>query len=185
VAGSSRRWSRVLITLLLAVATVVVGSAFISNSHPRIKVAKEVATWRWGNVCDGNVSIRKGPLKPPLIAWASWSRDNGGKIIDCSITYSDSRHWEWWDICRATAHEFGHLEGWTAKPGHEFVWRDRHGLHHDFGHSRKRSSLMWPWTLEPYGPCGRDHDHPRRGRSALQFQRRASSPRTAAGSSRK
>lgn len=108
----------------------------------RLDVARQVAVWRWGNVCDGRVTVFNAPLRD-YIAVATWNRPHR----DCTITYTTRRHWQWWDLCRATVHEYGHLALGLGNRAH----------------SPNPSSVMFAWTIEPWRPCGPDHNHPRFG----------------------
>lgn len=132
-----------MLALLLAQTT--------APGRTRLQAAEAVARWRWGNVCDGQVTVFNRPLKD-YIAIATWNRPHR----DCTITYSTTYPWAWWSLCAATAHEYGHLAGYRSR--HPYV--DDRGRA-DWMHSRFSGSLMFPFTWKPYGPCGPDHNHPR------------------------
>lgn len=122
----------------LPVCLVLVLLVFaLAGAETRLQAAEGVAHWRWGPVCAGQVDVFNRPLKPPLIAIATWNHG----FTDCEVTYTTRRRWHWWDLCRATVHEWGHLAG--------------------RGHSRNPRAVMFEWTLEPWWPCGPDHAHPR------------------------
>lgn len=129
----------------MIVLTMYVGAGMADT---RLDAARDVAVWRWGNVCGGQVKVDNAPLMDDYIAWSSWGHvtvDGKRQVGDCEITYDSNHDWEWWDLCRATAHEYGHFaldEGNAA-------------------HSSNPSSIMFGWTLEPWYFCGPDHMHPR------------------------
>lgn len=122
--------------LALIFLLVMCGQAVAES---RLQVAREVAEWRWGNVCNGQVAVFNRPLKD-YIAVATWNRPQR----DCTITYTTRRRWQWWDLCRATVHEYGHLALGLG----------------DSAHSDNPLSVMFPYTRRPYPPCGPDHKHP-------------------------
>lgn len=122
---------------LLVVLTLTAAAAASSRLH----AAQEVARWRWGNVCGGQVTVFNRPLVN-YIALATWNRSSAGPS-DCTITYTTRRHWAFWDLCSATVHEYGHLALGLG----------------DAAHSSNPFSIMYPWTWRPYPPCGKDHKH--------------------------
>lgn len=129
---------RLAIAALVAVAFLAVLSvSWPAGGEPRIRVAREVAEWRWGRVCHGQpVHIYNRPLKK-YIAIAVWDKGR----TNCAVTYSTTYPWAWWSLCRATVHEWGHLAGAHHVPN--------------------PLAVMFPYTLEPWRPCGPDHNHPR------------------------
>lgn len=53
--------------------------------------------------------------------------------------------------CHVLVHEVGHLAGWTAAPGDEYLWRRPDGSYYaDAGHSRRWRHIMWPATEGAY-----------------------------------
>lgn len=138
---------RLTIALLASAAFL----ALLTAAWPlsRIHVAREVAVWRWGNLCDGHVAILNEPLRPPLLDWTT----------GCTIRLNSQHNFAWWDLCYVVTHAYGHVAGYRARR----PYIDEHGKP-DIAHSRDPRSLMFPYVWRPYPPCGPDHNHPRFGR---------------------
>jgi hypothetical protein len=95
------------------------------------------------------VPIMRGPMPNP--AWGAYAHREGdfAPFTDCYIVVRD-QSWTTEVLCRVIAHEFGHLAGYRAPEGQEYVSPD--GVP-DYDHARDPGNLMNPFTLPPWPPC--------------------------------
>lgn len=137
--------------LTLCLLAVCVPSA---HAHPyQLGDIRAVAAERWGaTICGtsiGRIPIRFVALQGPVLAVA-WKVD-GSPNTRCEV-HVDKRPWRAAKLCRVIVHEFGHLAGWMAAPGEEFV--DGSGRV-DPEHHRSRWHLMSAGLIPFWRPCAR------------------------------
>jgi hypothetical protein len=154
---------RLRVVAVLAVS-IAAGGWLVANLQPlhrapagldRVVAAEAIAKAKFGSICNNQpITIRRGALPPGRLARASWQYmadgpDDPGTYFDCVITLAHG-HFPWPRFCTVVAHEVGHLAGYRAPAGQEFVRPD--GTLDRF-HSRNERSLMYPRFVAVWPPC--------------------------------
>lgn len=138
----------------------IAGLAALAAAAPaqasRTDSAAAVADAKWGVPCGGTqVLVRRGDLTDPRrlaeasYEWPAGSENQPADFYNCTITFrwgyiSDA------SFCTAVVHERGHLAGWRAAPGEEFVRAD--GTR-DVMHSARTRSVMYPEQKRVWPGC--------------------------------
>lgn len=121
----------------------------------RVLAAELIAKKVWGPVCGGQpITVRRANLPQGRLARASYRFSADGaeqpaRYFDCVIEVRGGRV-PWRRFCTAIVHEIGHLAGWRARPGEEYVRPD--GTRDRF-HSGSRRSVMYPEFVRAYPRC--------------------------------
>jgi hypothetical protein len=95
------------------------------------------------------VPIMHGPMLQPL--WAAYAHHEDAPMpwSDCRIVLADMP-WTTEYLCRVILHEYGHLSGYKAPEGKEYIRPDGTP---DYDHSNDPQNLMWPFVIDFYAPC--------------------------------
>lgn len=121
----------------------------------RVAAAENIAEAAWGQVCGGApVDVHRGDVPEGALARAryrfpSGSNDQADRYFNCEITLKRGTI-PWGKFCTALVHEYGHLAGWRARSGEEFVRGD--GTK-DRYHARSRRSIMYPHFEHVFSGC--------------------------------
>ena len=123
------------------------------RSHTsRVQNMRHIAVSLYGpDVCGDTmtVPIMRGPMLQPN--WLAYAHHEGDVVpfTDCRIVLKD-RRWDTEYLCRVIEHEYGHLNGYRAAEGQEFIRPDGTP---DYEHSNDPLNLMWPSVISSFAPC--------------------------------
>lgn len=143
----------------------IAGLAALAAAAPaqasRSDDARAVSDAKWGAPCGGTqVTVARGDLPSApgenrRLANASYQwtghADNAPSYRNCKITFRRGKI-ATPQFCSGRVHEGGHLAGWRARPGQEYVREDGTLDRH---HSANRRSIMFPRYVRPYAGCRR------------------------------
>jgi hypothetical protein len=122
------------------------------SHNSRVANMRHIAVSLYGpDVCGDTltVPIMRGPmLQHEWVAYAHREGDApqpGG----CYIVVKDMP-WDTEELCRVLEHEYGHLSGYRAPEGQEYIRPDGTP---DYQHSNDPRSLMWPFEIAFFAPC--------------------------------
>ena len=124
-----------------------------ARSHTsRVQNMRHIAVSVFGPDVCGNtlaVPIMRGPMINP--AWVAYAHHEGdtAPFTDCLIVVKDQQ-WDTERLCVVLQHEYGHLSGYRAPEGQQYIRPDGSA---DYDHSRDPRSLMWPFEISSYAPC--------------------------------
>lgn len=123
---------------LLATIFVAVFGTGIARADWQTDRAQAVAAKLWNNPCAGQVKLWS--TNPPQPSWRAWTYPRL-----CTIALSNTKPWQWDELCPVMMHEYGHLAGYTdplnpSDPSHshdpdDIMWRFEHYDHRcdDYG----------------------------------------------------
>jgi hypothetical protein len=131
-------------------ATAIVATlALITPAYAgpeRVREGRALAVKVTGQVCQGeHVPIERGWLPDGILARATYfypagRDDDPDTYFNCRITFRRG-HIPCEQFAGALIHEYRHLDGWRAQPGHEYIRSDGAV---DSLHSRHKWSPMYP-----------------------------------------
>src|SRR4051812_3351955 len=90
---------------LLATVFVAVFGAGTARADWQTDRAQAMAAKLWNNPCGGQVKL--WPTSPPQPSWRAWAYPRL-----CTIALSNTRAWQWNELCPVMLHEYGHLAGY-------------------------------------------------------------------------
>jgi hypothetical protein len=135
-------------TLAAVAAALILAAPAQAHHSPtsRVHDDRHIAATFWGpTVCGGQdvmtVPITRADLPTPTIGLAFTDT--------CSIEVADIK-WSSQELCDVLVHEFGHLAGWRAPEGQEFIRPDGTP---DYAHSADPHNVMYPVVLGSFAPC--------------------------------
>jgi hypothetical protein len=112
---------------LLATVFVAVFGAGTARADWQTDRAQAMAAKLWNDPCSGQVKL--WPTSPPQPSWRAWTYP---KL--CTIALSNTRPWQWNELCPVMLHEYGHLAGYTDPANPK-----------DPSHSHDPDDIMWPF----------------------------------------
>lgn len=150
---------RILAAALAAAAFLCAGTMALVQSAAagpdRVQAALAIAERYWGPLCcTGGVTVTRGDLSDGVRAHASYDYPPGGE--DDPSRYYHRRitvrrgHIAWKYFCTAIVHEAGHLAGWRAERGQEYVRADGTA---DRLHSNDPFNVMYPRLAHIFPAC--------------------------------
>ncbi len=140
--------------LALAVCLVLLTIVSSAMAGP-IRQGERAALKAWGPVCGGQgVAITRSQLPAGRLGYAQYSYRLGDenrpeRYFDCQITLAPVAV-RAAKLCTIVVHEFGHLSGWRARPGREYMSPDGEL---DAFHSANARSVMFPRYRRAFHRC--------------------------------
>jgi hypothetical protein len=155
-----RRIYSIALTAGLILLTLVLTIPIAANASSRVLAAQTVAYQKWGTVCGGSpVTVRHGAIPSDRVAQATYNYgslgpDNSAGYYNCRIVVGLKLTLVWSDFCTMLVHEYGHLAGWRAPLGQEYMRQAPDGTFSiDHLHSRNPRSLMFARLINVYPRC--------------------------------
>lgn len=91
---------------LLATVFVAVFGAGTARADWQTDRAQAMGAKLWNNPCNGQVKLWS--TDPPQPSWRAWTY---AKL--CTVALSNTRPWQWKELCPVLLHEYGHLAGYS------------------------------------------------------------------------
>ena len=154
--------SALLFACVAALAWPAPSAATLSPITARSKAIGEHVwnepCWRWGGVHIRRDYIDDGvdAHSRVVLGEATVDRDSNGDVVACRVTINKRFVFSPGALCTIVVHELGHLAGYRAPEGEQFVWYANGARIDDYDHSRSRDSVMYPYMSgrdRPYSRC--------------------------------